>query len=79
MILKLHKKIIQQQFITNSHEQTNRNYLRQHLLKPMVTGDQEVSGAKMSITDLEGKVIDEWISSNKAHEIDGLESGKTYY
>ena len=33
----------------------------------------------MSITDLEGKVIDEWISSNKAHEIDGLESGKTYY
>ena len=27
----------------------------------------------MSITDLEGKVIDEWISSNKAHEIDGLE------
>ena len=28
---------------------------------------------------IRGKVIDEWISSNKAHEIDGLESGKTYY
>ena len=63
---------------TNSHEQTNQ-ITKTTFTKTDVTGDQEVSGAKMSITDLEGKVIDEWISSNKAHEIDGLESGKTYY
>ena len=63
---------------TTSHEQTNQ-ITKTTFTKTDVTGDQEVSGAKMSITDLEGKVIDEWISSNKAHEIDGLESGKTYY
>ena len=63
---------------TNSHEQTNQ-ITKTTFTKTDVTGDQEVSDAKMSITDLEGKVIDEWISSNKAHEIDGLESGKTYY
>ena len=33
----------------------------------------------MSVTNQEGALIDEWVTSDKAHEIDGLESGKTYY
>lgn len=63
---------------TKSHEQTNK-ITKTTFTKTDVTGDQEVIGAKMSVVNEEGTLIDEWISSDKAHEIDGLESGKTYY
>lgn len=41
---------------TNSHEQTNQ-ITKTTFTKTDVTGDQEVSGAKMSITDLEEKLL----------------------
>lgn len=63
---------------TNNHKQINK-ITKTSFNKTDVTGDKEVIGAKMSVTDLDGKVIDEWTSSNQSHEIDGLEAGKTYY
>ena len=38
----------------------------------------EVEGAELVITDKDGNVIDEWISTKEPHHITGLEEGKTY-
>lgn len=38
----------------------------------------EIEGAKMTVTDENGKVVDSWISSKDAHNISNLEEGKKY-
>jgi hypothetical protein len=43
----------------------------------MVNGE-EVEGATLTVTDEEGNVVDEWVSSKEAHHVTGLEEGKTY-
>ena len=46
--------------------------------KTDVTGDKEVLGAQLTITDEKGNVIDQWSSTDKPHSIEGLVVGKTY-
>lgn len=46
--------------------------------KTDVTGDKEVEGAQLTITDEEGNVDDQWTSTDKVHSIEGLVVGKTY-
>ena len=46
--------------------------------KTDVTGDKEVPGAQLTITDEEGNVVDQWTSTDKVHSIEGLVVGKTY-
>ena len=46
--------------------------------KTDITGDKEVAGATLTIKDDQGNVVDEWISNDKAHSIEGLVVGKTY-
>lgn len=46
--------------------------------KTDITGDKEVADATLTIKDDQGKVVDEWISNDKAHYIEGLIVGKTY-
>ena len=46
--------------------------------KTDVTGDKEVVGAQLTITDEKGNVIDQWVSTEKPHSIEGLVVGKTY-
>lgn len=46
--------------------------------KTDVTGDKEVEGAQLTITDEKGNVIDHWISTDMPHFIEGLVVGKTY-
>ena len=46
--------------------------------KTDITGEKEIAGAKMELTDSKGKVIESWTSTNKAHEIKGLVAGKSY-
>lgn len=46
--------------------------------KTDVTGDKEVEGAQLTITDEKGNVIDQWVSTEKPHSIEGLVVGKTY-
>ena len=45
--------------------------------KTDIFGD-ELAGAKLEIIDEEGKVVDEWVSTDKAHIIRGLHLGKSY-
>ena len=46
--------------------------------KKSITGDDELEGAKLSVTDENGKIIDTWTSSKDTHKIEGLIVGKTY-
>lgn len=39
---------------------------------------QELSGATLVIQDLDGNVIDEWVTNDKPHSITGLVAGKEY-
>lgn len=44
-----------------------------------IAGEKEVVGAKLQVKDSSGNVVDEWISTNEAHEIKGvLTAGGTY-
>ena len=46
--------------------------------KTDVTEDKELLGAKLTITDKDGNVIDEWISTENKHTIEGLVVGNEY-
>ena len=46
--------------------------------KTDITGNIELVGAKLQVIDEDGNIVDEWISTNKAHKIEGLIVGKTY-
>lgn len=46
--------------------------------KTDITGEKELEGAKLSVIDDEGNVIDEWTSTDKTHTIEGLTVGKEY-
>ena len=47
--------------------------------KQDITTKKELAGASLKVTDKEtGKVVDEWISGNTPHTIEGLSVGKTY-
>lgn len=49
------------------------------MTKTDVTGEKELPGAKITVTDKEtGKDVDSWTSDEKPHPISGLEVGKTY-
>ncbi len=39
---------------------------------------EELPGAELEVKDEEGNIIDKWISSDKPHQVVGLEEGKTY-
>ena len=46
--------------------------------KTEVTGTKEIEGAKMTVTDEKGTVVDKWTSGKEEHSISGLEEGKRY-
>ncbi len=46
--------------------------------KKSVTGDDELEGAKLTVIDKDGKVIDSWVSGKNTHKIEGLKVGETY-
>ena len=62
---------------TQSVKQTNR-ITKTVISKTDITGEKELAGASLKVTDEKGNVIDEWISSSTPHEIDGLSAGQTY-
>ena len=43
----------------------------------LVTGE-ELPGAKLVVTDKDGNVVDEWISTNEPHHVSGLVEGEEY-
>jgi len=46
--------------------------------KTDITGEKQLVGAKLTVLDEKGKVIDSWISTEETHKIEGLIVGKTY-
>ena len=46
--------------------------------KKDIAGIDEIKGAKMQVTDMNGKIIDTWTSTNKPHSIKGLTEGHNY-
>ena len=46
-----------------------------YISKQDITTSKELPGAKLTVTDASGKLIDRWTSSNVAHVIDGLADG----
>lgn len=49
------------------------------ITKTDISGDKEVEGAEMKLFDKDGNVVDEWISTDTAHEITGkLKAGDKY-
>ena len=46
--------------------------------KTDITGDKELEGATLTVTDKDGNVIDKWVSGEKTHKIEGLKVGETY-
>lgn len=46
--------------------------------KTDITGDKEVEGATLTIKDDGGNIVDQWISTDNPHSIEGLVIGKTY-
>ena len=48
------------------------------ITKTDVTGEKELPGAELSLTDEEGNEIDHWTSGEEPHVISGLVVGKKY-
>ena len=46
--------------------------------KTDITGDKELEGVTLTVTDSNGKVIDKWVSGEKTHKIEGLKAGEKY-
>lgn len=46
--------------------------------KTSLTDGKEIEGAKLTVTDENGKVVDEWVSAKEPHVIKELVAGKTY-
>lgn len=46
--------------------------------KTDITGDKELEGATLTVTDNNDNVIDRWVSGEKTHKIEGLKAGEKY-
>ncbi|MDO4436515.1 MAG: SpaA isopeptide-forming pilin-related protein [Coriobacteriaceae bacterium] len=51
------------------------DYTKIDISKRDITTEEEVPGAKLTVTDSKGKEIDSWISTNKPHRINALDPG----
>ena len=48
------------------------------ITKTDITTGKELEDAKLTVTDENGKIVDEWTSSKESHKVTGLEEGKKY-
>ena len=46
--------------------------------KKAVTGDDELEGAKLTLFDKDGNIVDSWISGKQPHTIEGLKVGEKF-
>ena len=52
------------------------DFTKVRISKRDITDESEVEGAKLTVTDSEGKTVDSWTSTTEDHEIDALAPGK---
>ena len=48
------------------------------ITKTDITGEKELPGAHLQVLDANGQVVDEWVSGEEAHRIEGLIVGESY-
>ena len=48
------------------------------ITKTDITGEKELPGAHLQVLDANGQVVDEWVSGEGAHRIEGLSVGEMY-
>lgn len=46
--------------------------------KRSVTGQDELKGATLTVSEKDGNIVDEWVSGDQTHHIQGLKVGETY-
>ena len=52
------------------------DFTKVRVSKRDITDESEIEGAKLTVTDSEGKTVDSWTSTAEDHEIDALAPGK---
>ena len=55
-----------------------KNVIQVEIQKVDASTDQPLAGAKLAVLDEDGNVVEEWISQEKAHKVDGAEIRKVY-
>ena len=78
---KYEVKFEQKDIITKVYEQklnVENDTTLVEFSKTDITGDKELPGAKLTVLDSEGNIIDTWTSSEETHKIEGLIVGKEY-
>ncbi len=53
----------------------NNDYTKVEISKRDITGEQELAGAHLTLLDAQGKVVEQWVSTDEPHRIDRLEPG----
>ena len=71
----------QKDLVTKTYEKnvkiTNKTTIVE-FSKQDISGNSELIGAKLSVIDENGGIIDTWLSTEQPHKIEGLISGKKY-
>lgn len=49
-----------------------------YVTKTDITGSKEIKGAQLQVTDLNGEIMDSWVSDGQPHSIKGLIEGHDY-
>lgn len=62
-----------------THTLTMKNIItKTNVSKKSITTQKELPGAYLVVKNKNGKIVDEWTSTNEEHLIEGLEPGETY-
>ena len=75
--IKFEKKDDTTKVYTETREIVNDTTITE-ISKTDITGDAELEGAKLTILDKDGKVVDSWTSTKDSHKIEGLTAGESY-
>ena len=75
--IKLEQKDNKTKFYVEEKEIFNDTTLVE-FSKTDITGEKELEGAKLTVLDENGEIIDSWTSTDKTHKIEGLTANKEY-
>lgn len=70
------KDTVTKEYIVESNIENKTTVVE--ISKQDITGEKELVGAKLTVTDENNEIIDSWVSTDKTHKIEGLKVGKTY-
>ncbi|MBR2810918.1 MAG: hypothetical protein IKD69_06010, partial [Solobacterium sp.] len=61
------------------HLEADNKVTLTYISKTDITGQKELPGARLQVSDDQGNLIDEWTSSDQPHRIAGLKAGAVYH